>query len=377
MKLNNFYIYAENFYNFDIERLDLKYLSKYFNVKVFYFNKKLKIRKKSKIKFFYCKNRKKFTYYLKKKSSKQSFILFANYNNINFLYSLIKQCQKIKIKIIEISKTNLTPGHKLDFLLDFRFLIIKKIIFFYKLFFNFLLNKKLVSDYINCIDYSLFSGAFSEKIILNQKAKKIATFSRDYQIFKNLNKKSNINVKYSNYAAFIDDGVGSHIDEKILKINIDKKKLSLYYKELEFFLSKLNKITTVTICPHPKCYVEKKRFKQNYVSKKKTIDVIKDSNFVIGTTSTALGLAVLLNKPILLITSKNYPIPYHKIEIKKWNKTLGARLIDISKEYEISNFNNLKINRALYKKYIFEFHCNYKVLHKNIWDPFLKEIKIK
>ena len=48
MKLNNFYIYAENFYNFDIERLDLKYLSKYFNVKILYLNKTFKIKKKIK-----------------------------------------------------------------------------------------------------------------------------------------------------------------------------------------------------------------------------------------------------------------------------------------------------------------------------------------
>jgi hypothetical protein len=380
MKLNNFFIYAENLFAIDIERLDLKYLSKYFNVKILYFNNTFKIKKIDKIKYLYFVNKKKFMDYLKKNLSKQSFILLANTNDLKFLYQLVKQCQKLKIQTIDISKTNLIPDHKLDFLLEFRYKFIKKIIFFYnsffRFFFNLELNKKLSDNYINHVDYILFSGSFSEKVIFNQKAKKISTFSRDYQIFKNLEKKRNINKKLLGYAAFIDDGLGSHIDEKILKLNINKINTSLYYKQLNFFFAKLNKITRVVICPHPKRYDQKQVFKQNFLSEKKTIEVIKNSNFVIGTHSTALGLAVLLKKPILLITSKYYPITYSKIAIKKWKKTLGVRLIDISKKYKINNFNNLKINKNLYAKYKFEFHCKYKVLHKSIWDPFLKEIKI-
>ena len=380
MKFNNFFIYVENLFKIDLEKLDLKYLSKHFNVKILYLNKTFKIKKKNKIKYFNFINKRNVIDFLKKNLSKESFILLANSNDFNFLYNLVKQCQKLKIKTIDISKTNLIPDHKLDLQLEYRYKIIQKIKFFYSSFFKFFLdielNKKFYHKYINHVDYILFSGTFAEKVVLNQKAKKISTFSRDYQIFKNLKKKNNINTESLGYAAFIDDGVGFHIDEKILKLNLNKIDTSLYYKQLSFFLSKLNKITRVIICPHPKRYYETDIFKNHFCSKKKTIEVIQNSDFVIGTHSTALGLAVLLKKPILLITSKNYPIIYSKIAIKKWKKTLGLRLIDISKKYEIYNFNNLKINKRLYTKYKFEYHCKYEPLHKSIWDPFLKEIKI-
>ena len=114
MKFNNFFIYVENLFKIDLEKLDLKYLSKHFNVKILYLNKTFKIKKKNKIKYFNFINKRNVIDFLKKNLSKESFILLANSNDFNFLYNLVKQCQKLKIKTIDISKTNLIPDHKLD-----------------------------------------------------------------------------------------------------------------------------------------------------------------------------------------------------------------------------------------------------------------------
>ena len=84
---------------------------------------------------------------------------------------------------------------------------------------------------------------------------------------------------------------------------------------------------------------------------RKTKDLVKKANFVVGHYSTALSFAVLLNKPILLI---QFPEKYKYLykSVKRVSKLLKINPIKLPKRIDDISFIFHKINHKDRQEYI-------------------------
>ena len=205
----------------------------------------------------------------------------------------------------------------------------------------------------NYSNYLIFKKKFKDKKIF-----KIDGY--DYGIFNRSKRKKS---KIKNKAVFIDQVYEKPFDIQ-LGSYVKKRGMEKHYwngvnKFLNFVSDKIKK--EVVIASHHR------RNKYDNPSKKKfifnkTYTLIKESKLVIGHSSTALRLAVLLRKPIIFLNMHLMKLyNYHNfLVIKQSAKELGAQIIYIDENIKF-NKNILKkkklkkISEKKYKKFILVF----------------------
>lgn len=171
---------------------------------------------------------------------------------------------------------------------------------------------------------------------------------------------------------FIDEYYPFHPDSLLFSNN---KKMSpdVYYNQLnnvfDFLERKYNK--NVIIAAHPKAlkYKEKNFFKGRTVVYNSTLSAIKHSSLVLAHDSTAIGYAVMCNKPIIFINSKEIKncYPYSSFNIDFFSNFFHQPLIDADNVEEerfpakfILTDESLNVYREIKKKYMTTFDDNVK-----------------
>ena len=218
--------------------------------------------------------------------------------------------------------------------------------------------KKIIENFINhkiSFDYEVICGHESFVSVKDKKTNIIKGHNLDYDFF--LKSKKIKLKKKNNYLVFLDEFVPYHPDEHYRRefSEIDPK---TYYNDIDVGLNEIAKKFNlkIIIAAHPRSDYENVAFKYKYpIIKDRTFYLIKNADLVVGHASTSLQIAILMKKPILIITideiknSKNIFTKYYSNNIDLFAKELGKKVINLKK---ISYLNKLiKYSDVNVKKY--------------------------
>tara|TARA_B100000989_G_C19525380_1_gene466545 strand:+ start:894 stop:2093 length:1200 start_codon:yes stop_codon:yes gene_type:complete len=296
--------------------------------------------------------------YLKEVTSKYQKIYLINFvplENFRCLLTIISLYlfKKKNLKIIEISNS----GFPNRLIKNYFFILIKNFQFFE-------IIKKVKIRLINIFsslfnfkaDLYLFAGKKKKKA--NIKIQSIKFNSWDYSNVQ-VQKKKLISSK-SNYILYIDGAGPKDLSDRE---HLGKKHFltsDVWYKDLNIFFSRIEKIfnSRVYISNHP---LSKKKSSKYFCGRKdftnQTMQLVKNSRFIITRQSTAISYALYFKKPILLIYSnQNEKDFYDKNIIQKLSQTLKLTPININDKIDLYTINKcIKLNKSKYKKYILNY----------------------
>ena len=179
--------------------------------------------------------------------------------------------------------------------------------------------------------------------------------SSDYDRY--LKAKLTVSESVDKYVVFLDEYLPFHPDWKMLKIEpLDASK---YYETLNNFFLEIEKKygLKVIIAAHPKAdlYITQNFFKGREVYFGKTVELVKNSEFVIAHMSTSVGFAVIFEKKIVFVYTEGlYKSMWSQFNIIEYfSKIFNTQLINIDSTsiYEI----DAEIDRERYNDFI----CSY------------------
>ena len=371
-------LYPFNIRTFDIERYEVAQLSKYFDIEIHNFHKilypnfknshkKNLIFKKNIISFYSYNLWKKYFLDLIRIRKKKIFV-------INFL---IKD-KFIVMKILLFLKKNniiridmLNPGLP-------HYSFENKIFSAYEHFFykikNFLLRPRYVYENTKIIvkkfffkylefffnsepDFIITAGKKYFDMLKRSKTKKVKIINGNTNDYSRFLKKKKIKVylENKNYGVFLSNpGPIFPNDDLFWKTKMTDS-VHTYYSSLNNFLKDIEAInkTKILIALHPKSKNEKnlKYLGSRRAYYDKTLELVKNSKFVITFASTSLSYALLFKKPIFFIYTNSIKnkdpgsIKYQNF----LHRLIGGKFININ-DYSLDELQ-LNQNRISIKKY--------------------------
>ena len=237
-----------------------------------------------------------------------------------------------------------------------------------------ILAKKYYPDYFVIAGSALMAGANKKEISI------IQAHNFDYDFFlKEKNTKQN---KDSNFLVFLDEDGPYHSDyiHQGIKPYVTAKN---YYPAVDLGLDVIAKSLklNIKIAAHPRSNYENKQIKyQHPILENKTFELVRDADVVVGHSSTALQWAVMMNKPIILVTTNEiqnafYAKNYLKL-INSFASELGKKVINLDNLSKIKNINTyLSIDKEKYKKYIETYIKTKGSPEKLIWDIVIEKLE--
>lgn len=229
-------------------------------------------------------------------------------------------------------------------------------------------------------DYVVVGGTTSIKEIDLEKTSIIKAHNYDYDFFI---KKEPLELnKNSNFLVFLDEDGPYHSDFSRLGIEpfVTSKN---YFPIIDDGLEKISNILklNIKIAAHPRSNYSKKNIKYKHdILENKTFELIKEAKIVVAHCSTALQWAIIMKKPIILVTTNeieqaSYSKIYLKL-IKEFSRELGKKTLNIN---DLTNFTKLEdylfVDDEKYEKYI-ERYVKIKDSPKKLaWDIVIESIE--
>lgn len=134
---------------------------------------------------------------------------------------------------------------------------------------------------------------------------------------------------------FLDENLPYHIDFEVM--NWPKVDADSYFYEVNIFLDQFSKKfgCNVAIAAHPKANIELLKAKYNFpVYQGVTNTLIANSKYVIGHASTSLGIAVAMNKKIVIYCDSNQEDIYAHTRWR-WMRALASELgVEITRDID-------------------------------------------
>lgn len=229
-------------------------------------------------------------------------------------------------------------------------------------------------------DYLVVGGKKSMSNINYNKTSVIKAHNLDYDSF--IGRKEVTPSKNSNLLVFLDEDAGYHPDYKVQNIK-PFVTADNYYPIMDYGLKKIaNSLKlNIKIAAHPRSNYDLKLLKfKNPIHINKTFELIKDAALVVGHSSTALQYAVIMRKPIIIVTTDEIQkAPY----AKHWKQyidgcaaTLEKKVINFNDLSNINNFEDyLNVDDKKYESYIEDFIKTKGSPEKQIWDIVIEHIQ--
>lgn len=183
------------------------------------------------------------------------------------------------------------------------------------------------------------------------------------------------------YYLFIDQYLDGHPDFfiKNKKPPVSKN----YYKSVNKFFAELTEHTknNCVVANHPRRPKSiKSDFNTKYVYEYETANLVKECEFVVAHYSMAIDLAVLFEKPILIITSNEIENSWVSKFIKSIAKSLEFEAINIDSPYDEDKINNTLKKLSSEQNYIYSRFrnnhiCYNKDNNKKTYQIIYKEIE--
>mgnify|MGYP001337511234 CR=1 FL=1 len=230
---------------------------------------------------------------------------------------------------------------------------VTKLISFVKNKINHINSKKFDPDYL------VVGGTKSLANIDEKKTSIIKAHNFDYDHFiEGEHVKLN---KNSNFLVFLDEDAAYHSDYK--KLNLKPfVKADNYYPIIDNGLNKIAKSLNlnIKIAAHPRSNYENKSVKFKFPTiKNNTFELIRDADVVVGHSSTVIQYALLLKKPIIIVTTDEIQKASYA---KHWKQLINSLALTLGKE--VINLNNLS-NLNNYKNYLNVDHKKYDLYIEN------------
>ncbi|WP_147802806.1 hypothetical protein [Alkalicoccus halolimnae] len=247
-----------------------------------------------------------------------------------------------------------------------------------------IVKKILFKTYVSPANFIAVGGATQHKYIdIIDKNKTSVLFLHSYDFEKYLHSSSdtrpNIRFKSSKYAVFLDQNLPGHRD---LILNGSAISSENYYEEVNSFFDYLeeNLNIKVVIAGHPRSKNMSSNFGGRNIYFDETVELVKNSEFVLSHYSTAINYAVLFRKPALFIATKEI------IDNKKMMDTVSSMASLLGKKPIIlnemkSNFKSqeqlLEINEKLYLQYekLYIVHPQKRLFYASMWCEIHDHIK--
>lgn len=306
-------------------------------------------------------------------------VVFIDLLGVSFTENRVRNAAKAHGLLVEF-RLGSVPRPQSSSILEKINLLKRPVIFAYylKKFIQYYFKKIISKKYLP--DYTVVSGTDSMVGVKDNETSIIKAHNFDYDLFlKEKNIKQN---KESNFLVFLDEDASSHSDYIRLGVKpyVTEKN---YYSVVDQGLNIISKSLklNIKIAAHPRSNYENKKIKYQYpIIKEKTFELIRDADVVIGHSSTALQWAVLMNKPIILVTTNEiqnaaYANPFLKI-INSFATQLGKKIINLDDISKIENINTyLSIDKEKYKKYIETYVKTKESPEKLIWHIVIEKIE--
>jgi hypothetical protein len=183
-------------------------------------------------------------------------------------------------------------------------------------------------------DIKVCSGSLSK---CNYGEFEIRSHARDYDIFL----ENNNEVKTQDQIIFVDSAMTGHPDDKNLNSNTACSE-EVYFPLLRAFFDKIESQTglPVVVSIHPRLIINDdviSNFGNRKIVSGKTFDLIKSATMVLVHNSTAINFAVLLGKPLIILTSNQIQRKYY-LNMQSLFKVLNAPGININKSFDNMDF---------------------------------------
>ena len=197
---------------------------------------------------------------------------------------------------------------------------------------------------------------------IGPKTKIIKSHSNEYDVHirSKFDKGLSLN-KMSKYAVFLDQYLPFHTDAKLIR-NLNRKvSEEKYFPALNNFFSLFENYTKtkIIIAAHPKS--EYQNHNKNFWNgrsyyKDKTYALIRDCNYVLAHTSTAISYAIILKKPLIFLTSNEYIKSFDNYRVHGYAKYFNQPLFNIDNLKKIDFKNSMKnIDLDIYNKYFDDY----------------------
>lgn len=269
---------------------------------------------------------------------------------------------------------------KIDVIRFLSLLLNKPIIFFKKLIAFMTSKVEKIREILHFPDYLVVGGKKSMNFIKSKKTSIIRAHNLDYDF---LLEKVEIKInKENNYLVFLDEDGPYHPDFIHLGIKpfvSAKKYYPIINKGLDNLAGYLD--LDIIIAAHPRSNYETKELKYKHpIYKNKTFELIRNANLVVGHGSTALQWAVILKKPIILVTTNEiqnefYAKKYSKI-ISNFANELGKNVLNLDNITKTDEFKKyLYVDKNKYKNYVETYIKTKGSPEKLVWDIVIERIE--
>ena len=240
------------------------------------------------------------------------------------------------------------------------------------------IQKKIMSVFLPIPYFFFSSGKLGKDLAIKRKNPTIIeAHNLDYDNYLELNEQLNVNIE-NNYILYIDQYFENSIDLKMDKLKFNeidrfKKKLINFFN---FCKEKYNYDTV--IAANPRRYNENNCFFPYKLVFNETHDLIRNSKIVLAHNSTAIQIAILFNKPIILLTSEELlEIPQIHKQIEAFSEELNIKTL------KLENYNNLDFKHYFldksryYGKYIEKYIKSKSSKNKKFWEILNSNLKKK
>jgi hypothetical protein len=229
-------------------------------------------------------------------------------------------------------------------------------------------------------DYLVVSGTKSMLGVNRKKTSVIKAHNLDYDFL--IQEKQIKPNKNRNFIVFLDEDGPYHSDfihREITPFLTPEN----YYSVMDLGLYEIAKSLklNIKIAAHPRSNYGAKQIKYKHpILEKKTFELIRGADVVVGHASTALQLAVIMKKPIILVTTQEiqnafYARHYVK-HINCFATILGKKVVNLSDLSSINNWTDyLNVDEEKYEKYIEAYIKTKRSPEKLAWNIVIENIE--
>jgi len=229
-------------------------------------------------------------------------------------------------------------------------------------------------------DYCVVGGIKSMSGINNKNTSIIKAHNLGYDLFIK-EKQIKLNKK-TNSIVFIDGGGAYHADDVRLGL-VPSVTADNYYPVINLGLHEIGKSLklNIKIAAHPKSNFGIMQKKYNHpLFENKTFELIRDADVVVSFSSTALEWAVIMKKPIILVTTDEIQNAFYAKSYAKYidifATTLGKKVVNLSHLSSVNNWKDyLNIDDEKYEKYIENYVKTKESPKKLVWDIVIEYIE--
>ncbi len=235
---------------------------------------------------------------------------------------------------------------------------------------------KLVQYFINKFekykirspDYTVVGGYLSEEGVISNTTKMIYAHHLDYDFF--IENDGIYGKSSKKTIVYIDGDSVYHSDFVYSNHSSGLTEEGLYpiVNSTLLMLSNLFKMD-VKVAAHPRADYDRRSYKYPFPFLiNQTFELIQKSSIVISHGSVSLNWAVIMRKPIIIITTNDIKDSLYGTLTEKFADSLGKEVINIDIDNDINWSQHLHVDEAKYTNYIKKYIKQKKSEERLVWD---------